>query len=65
MYIVGLEIESKQEKKCFPDISFQNKSTLELVFGGTVTVKIFCLKIPSPLLPGKPFLLGSIIAFKV
>lgn len=65
MYIVRLETEPKQEKKCFLDISFQNKSTLEVVFRGTVTAKIFCLKIPTPLLPGMPFLLGSIISFKV
>lgn len=67
MYTAILENESKHERKCFLDISFENKSTLEVVFRGTIQycVKTFCLKILSPLLPGMPFLLGFIIYGKI
>lgn len=36
MYTVRLEAEFKYEGECFLDISFKNKSTLEVVFRGTI-----------------------------
>lgn len=36
LYTARLETEPKHERKCFLDISFQNKSTLEVVFRGTI-----------------------------